>query len=95
MSSEAFEAWWKRYQKTGDISPVKLGYTREVLRGLFGEPDRIGGVSSRHTKGTIWKYGELEFHFGPKKTDALFLIWSDTPDGVVKICIPENAKVEN
>ena len=37
---------------------------------------------------TVWKYGELEFHFGPKSTDVLALLYSETEDGIVDVSIP-------
>ncbi len=94
MASDAFKSWWKKFGETGDICPVKLGCTREHIRALFGEPDQVGGTSRKHKMPAIWKYGELEFHFGHKSTDVLSLIWSDSPDGIVKICIPRRLENE-
>jgi hypothetical protein len=88
MPSEEFRAWWKKFRSTGDICPVRLGSTREDLRRIFGEPDDLGGISNKHTTPSIWKYGELEFHFGPLDSDVLVLIYSETPDGVVDVSIP-------
>jgi len=88
MPSDAFKLWWKKFGETGDICPVKLGCTRDELRALFGEPDSVGGTSRKHKRPGIWKYGDLEFHFEKDKTDALCLIWSDTDDGHVRVCIP-------
>ena len=94
MPSDAFKSWWTKFGETGDICPVALGCTREHIRSLFGEPDKMGGTSHKHTTPSIWKYGELEFHFGHKSTDVLSLIWSDTADGTVKVCIPRRLKYE-
>ena len=88
MPSDAFNAWWLRFCDTGDICPVRLGCTREEIRLLFGEPDHVGGTTRQHQTPAIWKYGELEFHFGKRSNDALSLIYSDTEAGVVKVCIP-------
>jgi hypothetical protein len=88
MPSDEFKLWWKKFCESGDICPVKLGCTRDELRALFGEPDSVGGTSRKHKRPGIWKYGELEFHFERGKTDALFLIWSDTIEGHVRVCIP-------
>jgi hypothetical protein len=95
MPSDAFKSWWTKFGETGDICPVRLGCTREEIRSLFGEPDAVGGTSHKHKAPSIWKYGELEFHFGKKSTDTLSLIWSDTPDGHVKICIPRRVNHES
>jgi len=94
MPSDAFKSWWTKFGETGDICPVRLGCTREDIRALFGEPDTTGGTSHKHKTPAIWKYGELEFHFGKQSTDVLSLIWSDTPDGVVMICIPRRSEHE-
>ena len=88
MPSEAFKSWWTKFGETGDICPVMLGCTREHIRDLFGEPDKMGGISRKHKIPAIWKYGELEFHFGNKRTDVLSLIWADGPSGTVKVSIP-------
>ena len=94
MSSEAFKSWWTKFGETGDICPIKLGCTRQEIKSLFGEPDRVGGTSHKHKTPSIWKYGELEFHFG-KGMDELSLIYSDTEDGTVKICIPRRSNLES
>lgn len=94
MPSEAFKSWWTKFGETGDICPIQLGCTRQEIKSLFGEPDTVGGTSRRHKTPAIWKYGELEFHFG-KGTDELSLIYSDTEDGTVKICIPRRSKLES
>ncbi len=90
MPSDAFRIWWKKFGATGDICPVRLGCTREDLRAWFGEPDDVGGTSRKHKTPSIWKYGELEFHFGHLRTDGLWLIFSDSPDGqTVKVSISD------
>jgi len=88
MPSDAFKSWSRKFGETGDICPVRLGCTREEIRSIFGEPDAVGGALHKHKPPKIWKYGDLEFHFGTKSTDTLSLIWSDTADGTVKVCIP-------
>ncbi len=88
MPSETFKLWWKKFGDTGDISPVRLGCSREEIRALFGEPDAVGGASRKYPVPGVWKYGELEFHFGPKKEDTLWLLHSETPDGIVDVSIP-------
>lgn len=88
MPSAAFESWRRSFRATGDISPVRLGCAREAIKELFGEPDVVGGTSRKYPAPAIWKYGELEFHFGPMSTDVLSLIYSETRDGVVDVSIP-------
>jgi hypothetical protein len=74
MPSDAFKSWWKKFGETEDICPVRLDYTRENIRALFGEPDEMGGTSRKHKTPAIWKYGELEFHFkqGPTIDNSWF-----------------------
>ena len=88
MPSAAFKSWWKKFRETGDISPVRLGCAREDLRTLFGEPDAVGCATRKHRTPAVWKYGELEFHFGPRNMDVLALIYSETPEGIVDVSIP-------
>lgn len=87
MPSDAFKSWWKKFRATGDICPVRLGCSREDIRTLFGEPDAVGGTSRKYRTPAVWKYGELEFHFGPKSTDLLALIYSESADGIVETSI--------
>jgi hypothetical protein len=88
MPSAAFIAWWKRFRETGEISPVRLGISREEMRLLFGDPDDVGGTSRKHRTPAIWKYGKLEFHFGPRSTDVLSLIYCESAEGIVDVSIP-------
>ncbi len=56
-----------------------LGATRDELRQLLGEPDQVGGTSRRQRVPQIWKYGEIEYHFG---TDGrVWLVYSEDADG--------------
>ena len=74
------------FNVTGDICLVRLGMTRaEVLTNL-GDSDDMGGTSRKYRNPAIWKYGDLEFHFGPKSEDRLWLIYMDE-DEVVRVQI--------
>ncbi len=86
--SEAFREWWRRMRETGDICPVALGDTRARIRELLGEPDDVGGTSRQHRLPRIWKYGSVEFHFGPRQSDGLDLIYAEMPDGTPFLSIP-------
>jgi hypothetical protein len=55
---------------------LRLGATRDDIRALFGEPDQVGGVTRKHKQPRLWKYGPVEFHFGPD--DRLFLVYLDS-----------------
>ena len=87
MPSELFAAWLLRFGATGDICPLRLGARRDEVRAILGEPDDVGATSREHRVPRIWKYGDLELHFGNVETDGLQLIYQDDADGVVKICI--------
>src|SRR5262245_2381004 len=83
MPSAEFTLWWERLRFTGDICPIHLGMTRDEVSSLLGPPDDTGGTSRKHRTPAIWRYGELEFHFGPRPTDPLSLIFLER-DGVVR-----------
>jgi hypothetical protein len=60
--------------------------SREDLRILFGDPDDTGGTSRKHPTPSIWKYGDLEFHFGFRSDDSLWFIYMER-DEVTKVSI--------
>ena len=64
------------FMRSGRFGPVVLGATRERLRRRLGEPDALGGTSRRQRVPTIWKYGDVEFHFG-READRLWMIFMD------------------
>jgi hypothetical protein len=84
MASVRFQQWYETFASTGDICPIRLGMFRDELRAAFGEPDDVGATSRKRPRGAIWVYGGLEFHFDPGAGDELFLIYRDTPEGVVE-----------
>ena len=77
----SLDHWWRGYQETGDITPLRLGMTRGELRAVFGDPHDVGGVSRKHKIPLIWKYGEFEFHFGFTQADGLRLIYREDEHG--------------
>lgn len=73
--SPKFETWWAEYQRTGKLGAIRLGMMREDVRPLLGEPDDTAkGWRKRPLMG-IWKYGDVEFHFGLE--GELYLIFID------------------
>lgn len=88
MASIAFQSWWKKFRETGDISPIRLGCSRDDIKAVFGEPDAISSVTRKRKMPAIWKYGPLEFHFEPENADTLVLIYSETANGIVDVSIP-------
>ncbi len=62
---------FRDFLKTGQFGPVQLGMTQDEVRQLLGNPQDWGGQ--------IWKYDEMEFHFGDQER-RLWLIWCDHLD---------------
>ena len=86
MPSAQYRTWWETFQTTGDICPIRLGITRDELKAILGEPDDLGGTSRKQVTPLIWKYDELEFHFGHGSDGLLWLIYSEV-DGVPEVSI--------
>ena len=42
-----------------------LGATHDELRRLLGDPTDTSVPSRSQLQSMIWKYGEVEYHFGP------------------------------
>lgn len=91
MASEEFKKWLMQFYSTGEINPIKLGFSRNEIQSIFGEPDTVGGFSRKNKLPAILKYGEIEFHFGNKPEDKLYLIYQDNDDGIVEVCIKKKA----
>ena len=88
VSSEAFKKWWSVFKSTGDVCPLRLGDTREQVKAVLGEPDSTGGTSRKNMVPAIWRYEEVEFHFGAKANETLSLIFLEDPAGSVRVSIP-------
>jgi len=56
---------------------IPLDITRERLVELLGDPDDVGGTSRKYKTPSVYKYGTMEYHFGPRKNDTLWLIGYD------------------
>lgn len=80
MPSPEFQSWWDSFSRTGDICPLRLGMTRAELKAVIGEPDDVGGTSRRWRTPAIYKYAELEFHFGLGPQGLLELIYQEHDD---------------
>jgi len=74
--------------RTGCFGTVDGPITRSELLQRLGEPDDFGCGPCR-SKAGIWRYGDIEFHFSSKRSDAtLCLVFSDgfdIPRGGTKI----------
>jgi hypothetical protein len=58
-----------------ETTPVGLGSTREELRQLLGEPTDMSVPTRRKREPSIWKYGDIEYHFGDD--GRVFLIYTE------------------
>jgi len=83
MASKMFEEWWDHFVQTGDICPLRLGAERREVETLFGRPDDFSNDASSPERAAIWKYNELELHFGDEQKSRLTLIYLDTEDVVL------------
>lgn len=66
---------------TGTFGPVVSGCSSDELEAVFGPPESIGGQSRRYKRGTIWKYGDVEFIFD-QSSRTLRLIHFDRFSGL-------------
>jgi hypothetical protein len=58
--------------------PVGLGVTRDELRRLLGEPTDTSIPTRSQRRPMIWKYGEIEYHFGDD--GRVWLIYTEDED---------------
>ncbi|HEX4795535.1 MAG TPA: hypothetical protein VH370_17215 [Humisphaera sp.] len=89
MPSLDYKTWFEQFSTTGNISPIRLGMTRSQVRSIFGEPHDVS-VDRVPDEPSVWKYGDLEFHFDWGADGTLCLIYMDTPEAVI-ISIPRLA----
>jgi hypothetical protein len=59
--------------------PVGLGATREELRLLLGEPNDRSITTRRQRQPMIWKYGDIEYHFGDD--GRVWLVYTEDAEG--------------
>jgi hypothetical protein len=86
MSSPEFQSWWDSFRRTGDICPLRLGMSRDELKAVLGQPDDVGGTSRRWRTPAIYKYSDVEFHFGLGPEGTLDLIYRER-DGIPHLSI--------
>jgi hypothetical protein len=63
----------------GKIGAVCLGASKQEVESILGTPDDVSRNSRSHRKSSLWKYGDIEFHFGPYD-ENLWLIHLDDFD---------------
>ena len=59
--------------------PVGLGATRDELLHLLGVPNDTMVPTGNQRLSMIWKYGEVEYHFG--KDGRVYLIYKEDAEG--------------
>jgi hypothetical protein len=59
--------------------PVGLGANREELRRLLGEPTDTSIPRRGRRKSDIWKYGDIEYHFGDN--DRVWFVYTEDQQG--------------
>lgn len=67
----------RKFLRSGQFGPVRLGDSVNVLRSVLGEPLVLGVTSRRCPTPGIWKYGDIEFHLTSDR-QRLGLIFCDT-----------------
>jgi hypothetical protein len=60
-------------------SPAGLGATRDELRRLLGEPTDTSVSTSSPRQSLIWRYGDVEYHFG--SDGRVWLVYAEDADG--------------
>jgi hypothetical protein len=60
-------------------SPAGLGATRDELRRLLGEPTDTSVPTRNQGQRMIWRYSEVEYHFGPD--GRVWLVYTEDADG--------------
>ena len=56
--------------------------TRSEIIEIFGEPDATGGTSRKYKTPMLYLYGQVEFAFGPLKSDGLVYVMDRGKDGM-------------
>jgi hypothetical protein len=63
------------------VDKVRIGMSRDEIVALLGVPDDIGGTSRKSKIPCIYKYGNVEFHFGATQSGKLVLAYTEDDEG--------------
>ncbi len=66
--------------RTGDFGPLRAGVTRKELRELLGDPP-LWGTQQTVDRADIWRYGDIECHFGNSAVSFIFSDHENLTDG--------------
>jgi hypothetical protein len=59
--------------------PAGLGATREKLQRLLGEPTGTSIPAHGRRQSMIWRYGDIEYHFGDD--GRVWLVYTEDAEG--------------
>src|ERR1044072_460398 len=59
---------------------IRLGMTREKVIEVLGPPHDVSIGTRKYPTPAIYKYDDIELHFGPRATDTLGLVCSEEGD---------------
>lgn len=64
--------------RTGTIAGIRIGASRRQVASKLGQPDAWMGKHPWATDSTVWRYGDLEFHFYvTSEASELWMLWCD------------------
>lgn len=63
--------------------PAGLGATRDELLLLLGAPTDTSAPTQGQRQPMIWRYGDIEYHFGPN--DRVWLVYTEDADGTPRV----------
>jgi len=69
----------REFLRTGNFGEIRLGDSAEKVREFLGEPTTVGGSTRRYPNSSVWKYGDVEFHFA-QAPQRVWLIFCDSFD---------------
>ena len=72
------------------LASVRLGMTRDEMRGALGEPDDWGTGSRRRKLPVIYKYHDIELHFEEGPDGGLRLVYLEDNDRSYTLLSKEN-----
>ena len=56
------------------IEKLKKGLTRDEVKNILGGPTDTGTTSKKYRLPLVYRYGQFEIAFGPKKEDGLIYV---------------------
>jgi len=64
------------------VGKLRVGMTRKDVVHVLGLPDHIGGTSRKHKIPSVYKYGDIELHFGPSEAGTLEMVYTEDRESV-------------